>query len=78
MVLALLRAARAEPLILDNLVTEVRPASRRPDLTPVFSFNSEGLWQGVGAQRGRPAGAPFALARGAGQGARRRVPVISS
>ena len=21
---------------------------RRPDLTPVFSFNSEGLWQGVG------------------------------
>ena len=40
----------AEPLILDNLVTSVRPASRRPDLTPVFSFNSEGLWQGVGAQ----------------------------
>ena len=35
---------------LDNLVTSVRPASRRPDLTPVFSFNSEGLWQGVGAQ----------------------------
>jgi hypothetical protein len=40
-------------LILDNLVSEVRPASRRPDLSPVFSFNSEGLWQGVGAQ---PAG----------------------
>jgi predicted transglutaminase-like cysteine proteinase len=40
----------AEPLILDNLVTSVRPASRRPDLTPVFSFNSEGLWQGVGTQ----------------------------
>ncbi len=34
----------AEPLILDNLVGEIRPASRRPDLFPVFSFTSEGLW----------------------------------
>lgn len=51
MVLAYYATAQAEPLILDNLVTEIRPASRRPDLTPVFSFNSEGLWQGNGAQR---------------------------
>jgi predicted transglutaminase-like cysteine proteinase len=50
MVLAYYPQSDAEPLILDNLVTSVRPASRRPDLTPVFSFNSEGLWQGVGAQ----------------------------
>jgi predicted transglutaminase-like cysteine proteinase len=50
MVLAYYAQPNAEPLILDNLVTSVRPASRRPDLTPVFSFNSEGLWQGVGAQ----------------------------
>lgn len=49
MVLAYYAQPNAEPLILDNLVTSVRPASRRPDLTPVFSFNSEGLWQGVGA-----------------------------
>lgn len=35
-----------EPLILDNLISSVRPASQRPDLTPVFSFNSEGLWVG--------------------------------
>ena len=35
-----------EPLILDNLVTEIYPASRRTDLYPVFSFNSEGLWVG--------------------------------
>lgn len=34
----------AEPLVLDNLISEIRPASRRPDLFPVFSFNSEGLW----------------------------------
>lgn len=50
MVLAYYATPQAEPLILDNLVTEIRPASRRGDLTPVFSFNSEGLWQGAGAQ----------------------------
>ena len=50
MVLAYYPNAGAEPLILDNLIGEMRPASRRPDLEPVFSFNGEGLWQGVGAQ----------------------------
>ncbi len=50
LVLAYYEHAAADPMILDNLVTELRPATLRPDLTPVFSFNSEGLWQGVGAQ----------------------------
>jgi predicted transglutaminase-like cysteine proteinase len=50
MVLAYYASPASEPLILDSLVTEVRPASRRPDLSPVFSFNSETLWQGVGSQ----------------------------
>jgi predicted transglutaminase-like cysteine proteinase len=50
MVLAYYAVPGAEPMILDNLITELRPASRRPDLVPVFSFNSEGLWQGVGTQ----------------------------
>lgn len=49
MVLAYYAEPGAEPLILDNLLPEVRPASQRPDLQPVFSFNGEGLWQGVGA-----------------------------
>lgn len=49
MVLAWYAQPGAEPLILDNLIGELRPASRRPDLTPVFSFNSEGLWQGTGS-----------------------------
>jgi predicted transglutaminase-like cysteine proteinase len=48
MVLAYYANPRAEPLILDNLIGEIRPASRRPDLFPVFSFNSEGLWVGSG------------------------------
>ena len=50
MVLAYHPTPEAEPLILDNLIGEIRPASRRPDLAPVFSFNGDGLWQGVGSQ----------------------------
>jgi len=47
MVLAYYAEPAAEPLILDNLIGEIRPASRRPDLQPVFSFNADGLWQGT-------------------------------
>jgi len=55
MVLAYYPQPDAEPLILDNLLTDIRPASRRPDLLPVFSFNAEGLWQGVsGSSAGDP------------------------
>jgi len=57
MVLAYYPAPGAEPLILDNLRPEVLPASQRPDLAPVFSFNSAGLWQGVA---GPSAGDPMA------------------
>lgn len=47
MVLAYYPSVDAEPLILDNLLDEIRPASKRPDLTPIFSFNSDGLWIGT-------------------------------
>ncbi len=57
MVLAYYAQPQSEPLILDNLQTQVRPASARTDLSPVFSFNSEGLWSGVA---GAPAGNPTA------------------
>ena len=57
MVLAHYAAPDAEPSILDNLIGEIRPASKRPDLMPVFSFNGEGLWHGVG---GQAAGNPVA------------------
>ncbi len=46
MILGYYPAPDSEPLILDNLLNDVRPASRRPDLLPVFSFNSEGIWVG--------------------------------
>ncbi len=51
MVLAWYARPDAEPLVLDNLVADIRKSSARPDLTPVFSFNAEGLWQGVGSIR---------------------------
>jgi predicted transglutaminase-like cysteine proteinase len=41
MVLAYYATPEAEPLILDNLDNQIRPASRRPDLVPVYSFNEE-------------------------------------
>ena len=55
MVLAYSALPGDDPLILDNLIGEIRPASRRPDLLPVFSFNDVGLWQGVnGPSSGNP------------------------
>lgn len=39
MVLAYYEDISKEPLILDNLNTKILPATKRPDLTPVFSFN---------------------------------------
>lgn len=50
MVLAYYAAPNGDPLVLDNLVSDIRPASKRPDLSPIFSFNSAGLWQGTGNQ----------------------------
>jgi predicted transglutaminase-like cysteine proteinase len=44
MVLAWYSTPTAEPLILDNLVQDILPASQRTDLVPVYSFNADGLW----------------------------------
>lgn len=49
MVLGYYATPGAEPLILDNLISDIRPASQRSDLLPVFSFNSDGLWVGQSA-----------------------------
>lgn len=34
----------AEPLVLDSLIDRIQPAHLRTDLTPVFSFNAEGIY----------------------------------
>jgi predicted transglutaminase-like cysteine proteinase len=44
MVLAYYEQPDSEPLILDNLIAEIKPSSQRDDLLPVYSFNGEGLW----------------------------------
>lgn len=44
MVLSYFKSPTADPLVLDILRHEILPASRRPDLFPIFSFNHEGLW----------------------------------
>ncbi|WP_255990030.1 transglutaminase-like cysteine peptidase [Chitinolyticbacter albus] len=49
MVLTYYATPQAEPLVLDNLIGEIRPASRRPDLLPVFSFNRDGVYVGGAA-----------------------------
>ena len=51
MVLTYFTAPNTEPLILDNLVGEIKPASQRTDLIPIYSFNGTGLW--LAKQRGR-------------------------
>lgn len=55
MVLTYYATPDAEPLVLDNLIGEIRPASRRGDLLPIFSFNSEGVWA-AGSTEPQPGG----------------------
>ncbi len=56
MVVTYFATPEAEPLILDNLVDDIRPASARSDLLPVFSFNGSGLWLAKERGRGRMVG----------------------
>ena len=63
MVLAYYARPEAEPLVLDNLIADIRPASRRPDLVPVFSFNSEGVFAGVSGKDATPAAGTGRLSR---------------
>ncbi|MDR8366147.1 cysteine protease LapG [Pseudomonas sp. JL3] len=44
MVLTFYSSPTADPLVLDNLSNEIRPASQRKDLLPVYAFNAEGLY----------------------------------
>jgi predicted transglutaminase-like cysteine proteinase len=56
MVLAYYSTPGAEPLILDNLIDGIAPASKRPDLLPVFGFNGSGLWTAKQRSQGKLAG----------------------
>lgn len=56
MVVTYYASPQAEPLVLDNLVGEIRPASTRTDLLPVYSFNGTGLWLAKARGRGEQVG----------------------
>lgn len=44
MVLGYYSSPDADPLVLDSLVNDIVPGSRRDDLVPVFSFNADGIY----------------------------------
>ncbi|EKO3933813.1 transglutaminase-like cysteine peptidase, partial [Vibrio fluvialis] len=44
MVLAYYDTPSAQPLILDNINPQIKPASQRRDLLPIYSFNGQHLW----------------------------------
>ena len=56
MVVTYYASPQAEPLVLDNLIGEIRPASKRTDLLPVYSFNGTGLWLAKARGRGQQVG----------------------
>lgn len=63
MVLSYFETPDAEPLILDNLITEIRSASKRRDLVPVYSFNGKGLWLAKERERGKRVGNSSRISR---------------
>jgi len=51
MVLAYYPKPDSDPWILDNLIPEIKQASLRKDLVPVYSFNDDDLWLANGTAR---------------------------
>lgn len=63
MVLAYYPDPRSVPLILDNLNRHILPATERPDLRPIYSFNAESLWLARSRHEQQRAGHPGQLQR---------------
>ena len=63
MVLGYYAQPDSEPLVLDNLIADIRAAGRRTDLVPVFSFNKDGVYAGVSAKDASPAAGVGRLSR---------------
>jgi hypothetical protein len=51
------------PLILDNYVTDIHPATERTDLLPIYSFNGTSLWLAKQRGKGKLAGSSSRLKR---------------
>jgi predicted transglutaminase-like cysteine proteinase len=63
MVLTYFSTPGTEPLVLDNIVGIIKPASERTDLIPIYSFNGTGLWLAKQRGRGKLAGGSSRLQR---------------
>lgn len=63
MVLTYFSSPDAEPLVLDNLISDIKSASHRADLAPIYSFNGTGLWLAKQRGRGKLAGSSSRLQR---------------
>lgn len=63
MVLTYFSTPGSEPLVLDNIVADIKPASQRRDLLPIYSFNGSGLWLAKQRGRGKLAGSSSRLKR---------------
>ena len=56
MVLTYYSSPRAIPVILDNLMPQIKLATQRTDLLPVYGFNGVGLWLAKSKGRGKKVG----------------------
>lgn len=56
MVLTYYPTPDAVPLVLDNLVSAVKPATERTDLLPTYNFNATGLWTAKQREAGKRIG----------------------
>lgn len=63
MVVAYYKTPTSEPLILDNIDGQIKLASERKDLIPVYSFNGKQLWLNNEKRQGVVAGKPSRLKR---------------
>lgn len=63
MVLAYYPTSGSEPYILDNLTNSILPASKRPDLVPVYSFNRGKAWLNDRIGRSKEYGKPEDLSK---------------
>lgn len=53
MVLAYYETPSSIPLVLDNINRRIMPANKRRDLSPIYSFNGNGLWAAKSMGTGR-------------------------
>jgi predicted transglutaminase-like cysteine proteinase len=63
MVLTYYSTPESEPLVLDNIDTDIKPASQRRDLLPIYSFNGTSLWLAKEREKGKLAGSSSRLQR---------------